>query len=50
MSLKNEEVRQEKSNNQYKDLSKEEKDKIKEYQRERYQQLIYYKKEALLNN
>ena len=31
-------------------MSKEEKDKIKEYQRERYQQLIYYKKEALLNN
>ena len=30
-------------------MSKEEKDKIKEYQRERYQQLIQYKKEALQN-
>ena len=30
-------------------LSKEEKDKIKEYQRKRYQQLIQYKKEALQN-
>ena len=32
-----------------KNLSKEEKDKIKEYQRKRYQQLIQYKKEALQN-
>ena len=39
----------EKSKNQYKNLSKEEKDKIKEYQRKRYQQLIQYKKEALQN-
>ena len=38
-----------KSRNQYKNLSKEEKDKIKEYQRKRYQQLIQYKKEALQN-
>ena len=30
-------------------MSKEEKDKIKEYQRKRYQQLIQYKKEALHN-
>ena len=30
-------------------MSKEEKDKIKEYQRKRYQQLIQYKKEALQN-
>ena len=29
--------------------TKEEKDKIKEYQRKRYQQLIQYKKEALQN-
>ena len=28
------------SKNQYKKLSKEEKDKVKEYQRKRYQQLI----------
>ena len=30
-------------------LSEEEKDKIKEYQRKRYQQLIQYKKETLQN-
>ena len=30
-------------------MSEEEKDKIKEYQRKRYQQLIQYKKEALQN-
>ena len=37
----------EKSKNQYKNLSQEEKDKIEEYQKKRYQQLIQYKKEAL---
>ena len=31
----------------HKNLTKEEKDKIKKYQRERYRQLIQYKKEAL---
>ena len=30
-------------------MSKEEKDKIKEHQRKRYQELIQYKKEALQN-
>ena len=30
-------------------MSKEEKDKVKEYQRKKYQQLIPYKKEALQN-
>ena len=30
-------------------LDKKEKDKIKEYQRKRYQQMIQYKKEALRN-
>ena len=35
--LKNKEPIKEKSKNQYKSLSKEEKDKIKDYQRERYQ-------------
>ena len=30
-------------------MSKEEKDKIKKYQKNRYQQLIQYKKEALQN-
>ena len=31
----------------YKNLSKEEKDKIKKYQRKRYQQLIQYKKGSI---
>ena len=39
----------EKSKNRYKNLSKEENNKIKEYQRKRYQQLNQYKKEALQN-
>ena len=47
--LQNKEVIKEKSNNRYKNLSKEEKEKIKEYQIKRYQQLIQYKKEALQN-
>ena len=47
--LQNREAIKEKSKNQYKNLSKEEKDKIKEYQRKRYQELIQYKKEALKN-
>ena len=33
----------------YKNLSQEEKDKIKEFQRKKYQELIHYKKEALKN-
>ena len=45
--LLNKESIKEKSKNWYKNLSKEEKDKTKEYQRKRYQQLIQYKKEAL---
>ena len=43
--LKNKEAIKEKSKNQYKSLSKEK----KKYQRERYQQLIQYKKEVLQN-
>ena len=43
----NKEAIKEKSKNWYKNLSKEEKDKIKEYQGKRYQQLIQYKKETL---
>ena len=39
----------EKSRELYKNLSKEEKDKIKEYQRKKYQELVQYKKEALKN-
>ena len=47
--LQNKEAIKEKSNNWYKNLPKEEKDTIKEYQRTRYQQLIQYKKEVLQN-
>ena len=47
--LQNKEATKEKLKNPYKNLSKEEKDKIKEYQRKRHQQLIQYKKEALQN-
>ena len=47
--LQNKEAIKEKSKNRYKNLSKEEKDKTKEYQRKRYQQLIQYKREALRN-
>ena len=47
--LKNKEAIKEKSKNRYKNLSKEEKGKIKEYQRKSHQQLIQYKKETLQN-
>ena len=47
--LQNKEAIKENSKSRYKNLSKEEKYKIKEYQRKRYQQLIQYKKEALQN-
>ena len=47
--LKNKEVIKEKSKKQYKKLSRQEKDKVKGYQREKCQQLIQYKKEALQN-
>ena len=40
-------VTKEKSRNHYKNFSEEEKNKIKEYQKKRYQELILYKKEAL---
>ena len=43
--LQNKEVIKEKARN----LSEEEKNKIKEYQKKRYQELIQYKKEALKN-
>ena len=38
----------EKSRERYKNLSQEQKDKIKEYQK-KYQELVQYKKEALKN-
>ena len=47
--LKNKEAIKQKSKNRYKNLSKEEKHKIKENQRKRCQRLIQYKKEALQN-
>ena len=40
---------EEKSRNWYKNLPEEGKDKIKESQRQRHQQLIQYKKDALQN-
>ena len=43
----NKEVIKGKSRNRYKNLSEEEKNKIKEYQKKRYQELIQCKKEAL---
>ena len=49
MLFKSKEAIKGKSKNWYKNLCKEEKDRIKEYQRERYQELIQYKKEALQN-
>ena len=45
----NKEAIKEKLKNWHKNLSQEDKDKIKEYQRKRYQLLIQYKKEALLS-
>ena len=45
----NKEVIKEKSRNCYKNLSEEEKNKIKEYQKKRYQELIQYKKKVLKN-
>ena len=47
--LQNKEVIKEKSKNWYRYLSEEEKDKIKEYQRKRYQKLVQYKNEVLQN-
>ena len=46
--LKNKEVIKEKARNCYRNLS-EEKNKIKEYQKKKYQELFQYKKEALKN-
>ena len=47
--LQNKEVITEKSRNRYKNLSEEEKNKIKEYQKKIYQDLIQYKTGALKN-
>ena len=45
----NKEVIKEKARNRDKNFSEEEKNKIKEYQKKWYQELIQYKKEALKN-
>ena len=47
--LQNKEAIKEKTKYRYENLSKDEKDKLKEYQRKRNQQLIQYKKEASQN-
>ena len=47
--LQNKEAIKEKSRECYKNLSEEEKNKIKQYQKKRYQELVQYKKEALKN-
>ena len=38
-----------KSRERYKNLSQDQKGKIKEYQRKRYQELVQYKKEVMKN-
>ena len=45
----NKEVMKEKSRKHYKNFSLEKIDKIKEYQRKKYQELVQYKKEVLKN-
>ena len=45
--LQNKEAIKEKARDRYRILSEEEKNKIKEYQKKRYQELLQYKKEAL---
>ena len=47
--LQNKEAIKEKAKEHYKISSDEEKNKIKEYQKKRYQELFQYKKEALKN-
>ena len=45
----NKEAIKEKSRERYKNLSKEEKDEIKEYQQKKFQELVQCKKEAFQN-
>ena len=45
----NKEAIKEKSRECYKNLSQEKTDKMKEYQRKKYQDLVQFKKEALKN-
>ena len=48
-NLRNKEAIKEKSRGRYKNLSEEAKDKIQDYQRKKYQELVQYKKEAIKN-
>ena len=48
--LKNKEFIKERARNCYRNLSEEKNNKIKKYQRKKYQELIQYKKEALKIN
>ena len=47
--LQNNEALKEKVRDHYRNLPEEEKNKIKEFQKKKYQELIQYKKEALKN-
>ena len=47
--IQNRETLKEKARDRQRNLLEEEKNKIKEYQNKRYQELIQYKKEALKN-
>ena len=47
--LQNKEALKEKARDRYRNLPEEENNKIKEYQKKKYQELIQYKKEALKN-
>ena len=47
--FQNKDAMKEKSKHPYKNLSEEEKQKIKKCQRKRYQELVQYKKEVLQN-
>ena len=48
--LQNKEALKEKARDRYRNLPEEENNKIKEYQKKKYQELIQYKKEALKIN
>ena len=47
--IQNKEALKQMARDHYRNLLEEEKNKIKEYQRKKYQELIQYKKEALRN-
>ena len=47
--LQNKETIKEKARDYYRNLSEEEENKITEYQKKKYQELLQYKKEALKN-